>query len=494
MPASTTSAFSNASELEAALRNVGDVRLVVTGRGEFRARLTHVELQRLRLWAVDERASRIGFLKIPPDMLLALFTIGDQPSPIWSGTSLNQGEILTCGPNHRLHMRTEGPSCWGAVSLPADEFRAYFSQLTGQVLTMPIPAQRWRPAAAACKRFMQLHTAAIRAAGMRPQTIVDPEAAHGMEQQLIHSLVGCLSAGRGEDASGPRRCQDVVADLEDLLQSQPEHYADLTALRAALAVSDGHLRRCCKQILGIGPAAYVHLYLSDRPVVLRARDRHRELPCNRNWIIDRSAGLIATCVGELLMPSSAVRVFTDPDEHAAAIRQGVSEMTVTGRGAFRSEIVRIDFHHLWMQRFTENMSRIRHTTGLGGRAVIAFPAQPGPAQVLERRGADAGEPHTPQGRGQLLSPFSRGLGYSRNVAAAGRDCGDQRGFRRLRPFAATRRVDRHATAIGDGKAATSACRGRTYGEDPAGHHRPSGIRARPRTSPDRGHGGLPRNG
>jgi AraC-like DNA-binding protein len=80
------------------------------------------------------------------------------------------------------------------------------------------------------------------------------------------------------------------------------------------------------------------------------------------------------------MPLSAVRVFTDPDEHAAAIRQGVSEMTVTGRGAFRSEIVRIDFHHLWMQRFTENMGRIRHTTGLGGRAVIAFPTQPGPAQ------------------------------------------------------------------------------------------------------------------
>lgn len=80
------------------------------------------------------------------------------------------------------------------------------------------------------------------------------------------------------------------------------------------------------------------------------------------------------------MPSSAVRVFTDPDEHAAAIRQSVSEMTVTGRGAFRSEIVRIDFHHLWMQRFTENMSRIRHTTGLGGRAVIAFPTHPGPLQ------------------------------------------------------------------------------------------------------------------
>ena len=78
MPASTMSAFSDASDLEVALRGVGDVHLIVTGRGEFRARVTHVELQRLRLWAVDERASRIGFLMVPSDVLLALFPIGDQ--------------------------------------------------------------------------------------------------------------------------------------------------------------------------------------------------------------------------------------------------------------------------------------------------------------------------------------------------------------------------------------------------------------------------------
>ncbi len=264
MPASMMSVISDVIELEEALQNAADVHLVVTGRSDFHARLTRIDLQRLRLWAVHERASRIGLLTIPPDILLALFTIGDQPSPIWSGISLNKGEILTCGPGHRLHTRTEGPSCWGAVSLPVAEFMAYFTRLTGQVLTKPSVNQRWRPSAAGCKRFMRLYAAAIRAAGMRPQTIVDPEAAHGMEQQLIHSLVGCLSAGPGEDASGPRQCQDVVADLENLLQSQPERFADLTALRAALEVSDGHLRHCCREILGIGPAAYVHLYLADR--------------------------------------------------------------------------------------------------------------------------------------------------------------------------------------------------------------------------------------
>lgn len=263
MPASMMSVFSNASDLEEALRNAGDVHLIVTGREDFRARLTQVELQRLRLWAVHERASRIGFLKIPPDILLVLFTVADQPSPVWSGCSLDKAEILICGPSHRLHMRTAGPSCWGAVSLPAGEFTAYFNQLTDRVLAMPSRAQRWRPAAAAFNRFKRLYAAAICAAAMRPQTIVDFEAAHGMEQQLIHSLAECLSAGPSEDALGPYRCQEVAADLENILRGQPERYADLTALRAELAISDRHFRRCCKEILGIGPAAYVSLYLSD---------------------------------------------------------------------------------------------------------------------------------------------------------------------------------------------------------------------------------------
>jgi hypothetical protein len=264
MPASMMADFSDAGDLEAVLGDAGDVHLIVTACGDFRARLAQVELQRLRLWAIHERTSRIGFVTVLPDKLLALFTIGDQPPPICSGISLDKGEILICGPSHRLHMRTEGPGWWGAVSLPVGEFTAYFNHLTGKDFKMPSMARRWHPSAAGCKRFMRLHAAAIRAAGMRPQRIVDLEAAHGMEQQLIHSLVSCLSAGPGEDASGPHRCQAVMADLENLLRSQPERYADLTALRTELAVSDGHLRRCCTVILGIDPATYVHLYLSDR--------------------------------------------------------------------------------------------------------------------------------------------------------------------------------------------------------------------------------------
>ncbi len=77
------------------------------------------------------------------------------------------------------------------------------------------------------------------------------------------------------------------------------------------------------------------------------------------------------------MPSSAVLTFTDPDRYSSAIRQGASEVTLTARGRFDAKLTRIDLHSLWMQRFSETIPRIKHTTGWGGRAIIAFPTQPG---------------------------------------------------------------------------------------------------------------------
>ncbi|MFL5280908.1 MAG: hypothetical protein ACJ8AW_07875 [Rhodopila sp.] len=161
MPASTMSVFSEASDFEQALQSAGGIHVIVTGDIGFSARLTQVELLRLHIWQIHEHAPRIGFLTIPPNVLLALFSIGDQPSPLWSGRSLPKGEILTCGPGHRLHMRTVGPSRWGAISLPAEEFRAYFNRLTGETLTMHSLAQRCRASVVGCKLVKRLHTAAI---------------------------------------------------------------------------------------------------------------------------------------------------------------------------------------------------------------------------------------------------------------------------------------------------------------------------------------------
>ncbi|MBV8456909.1 MAG: helix-turn-helix domain-containing protein [Acetobacteraceae bacterium] len=88
------------------------------------------------------------------------------------------------------------------------------------------------------------------------------------------------------------------------------------------------------------------------------------------------------------MPSSAVRSFTDPDDYAATIRAAQVEATVTGRGEFAAKLTQIDFHRLWIQRFSSNLPPILDVALITGRAIVAFRTASGPgllARGLELR-------------------------------------------------------------------------------------------------------------
>jgi AraC-like DNA-binding protein len=79
------------------------------------------------------------------------------------------------------------------------------------------------------------------------------------------------------------------------------------------------------------------------------------------------------------MPSSAVHTFNDPDEYAAWIRVQQAEITGLGRGKFTAQATKIDLHRLWMQRLSDNLPRIGHSTIVGERAVVSFRDAPGPS-------------------------------------------------------------------------------------------------------------------
>lgn len=78
------------------------------------------------------------------------------------------------------------------------------------------------------------------------------------------------------------------------------------------------------------------------------------------------------------MPSSSMRTFFDPQEYAAAIRAGEVEITLSKRGNFTATLIRIDLHHLWMQRFNESAARLRHVAQVTDRRIITFLSSPGP--------------------------------------------------------------------------------------------------------------------
>jgi AraC-like DNA-binding protein len=80
-----------------------------------------------------------------------------------------------------------------------------------------------------------------------------------------------------------------------------------------------------------------------------------------------------------MMPSSAMRTFSDPDEYAAAICATNTEFTVTERGRFAGKIIRIHLHRLWIQWASDNLPHISHLGTIGGRAVVSFRTKSGPS-------------------------------------------------------------------------------------------------------------------
>jgi len=251
---SVASVFSDPKDFQATLSKDGVLSLLVTGSGRFRARLTQIGLNLIGLAAGEEELSRVAFVAVPADTVLVSFPLGDRPAPIWGGVQLRAGEIITLGPGQRIHTRTDGLCRWGAIRLSGDDLAGYGRALTGAEFVVP-PVARWRPPRAALRRLRHFHRAAIRAAEMRSRALADNEAAHGLEEQLIHALVECLSTRSvDEETETAGRHRDILARFEDLAQHHP--VLDIAEICGALGISERTLRLCCEEQLGMGPVEY----------------------------------------------------------------------------------------------------------------------------------------------------------------------------------------------------------------------------------------------
>lgn len=257
MPGSITSTFSEADDFEAALGEEGCRRVLVTGRGAFRARLTQVALHHLRLCSAEEHLARIAFVAVPAEMIQVVLVGHAGPAPVWGGIAMQAGEIMTLGAGHRLHARTGGPCRWGSIWVPAAELVRYGSALTGTVFTVRCAVQCWRPRPAAGRHLRHLYRAAIDTVENRSRAPINRETAHGLEQQLIGALVECLSHG-AIIATPPvtREHQELAVRFEALLQAESERSLRITEIAAALGVSTQTLRLCCEMQLGMSPTGY----------------------------------------------------------------------------------------------------------------------------------------------------------------------------------------------------------------------------------------------
>jgi AraC-like DNA-binding protein len=256
MPGSLSSVFGEPEDFLAALHEDGVAGLLITGRGRFRARLTRITLLRLRLAAVEEELARTAFVAVPAGAILVSLPNSAGPSPVWGGIATRAGDMITLGPDQRVHARTDGPSRWAAIRMPEQDLVHYSRALSGAGFVVP-PVARWRPPPAAARDLRHLYRSAVRMAEARSGALTDVEAAHGLEQQLIHALIECFSGGPNDtETPAAGRHREILARFEDLLQAEP--FGRVIEICAALGVSTRTLRICCEEQLGMGPTEYVH--------------------------------------------------------------------------------------------------------------------------------------------------------------------------------------------------------------------------------------------
>jgi AraC-like DNA-binding protein len=256
MAESGTATFANPDDYQAA---VGDatVNLIVTGGGDFDARLTWLHLRRFHVLRGCENLPRIAFISLSPAQVFVSFPTSEGPPLTYGGLGLQFGDVVFHSRGERTHQRTNGESQWGIISLLPEQLAACGKALTGSKITPPLAGRVLRPSRSAAARLLRLHSKACRLAETRHQLIGNPEVARALEQELLHALVNCLMADNANsDLKTSRHHADIMVRFENALTAHIGPQLNMSALCSAIGVPERTLRVCCTESLGMSPIRY----------------------------------------------------------------------------------------------------------------------------------------------------------------------------------------------------------------------------------------------
>jgi hypothetical protein len=169
--------------------------MTVVGRGRFEAKLTQIELNRLRMQRFSDNLPRVAHSAAVTGRAIINFRIRPGPSMLANGVELEPTSIMRHSDGLDAFQRSSGCAFWGSMSLPVEEMASAGATLSGCDLGPPKEPLIVTPTPRVMEKLQRLHAAAGRLAEDAPEVIAHPEAARGLEQALIEALVGCLSDG-----------------------------------------------------------------------------------------------------------------------------------------------------------------------------------------------------------------------------------------------------------------------------------------------------------
>ena len=260
MTLSGTTVSTNPDDYRAGIDDTS-VDLVLTGPGDFKARLTWLKLNHLNAFRCRENIPRIAYISLAPARTFVSFPLTSSAAMVWNGVELQLGDIVLHSRGERGHQWTKGMSQWALVSLPAYQFANYCKALAELDLPDPPVGRILRLAPSVAVRLRRLHSKACNIAETKPEIFAHQEAASAVEQEFIYMLVNSLAAG-DTHSSHPvirQRHAEVMIRFEEILRSDLGQLPSVSEFCAAVDVPERTLRACCIKFLGLSPSQYIRL-------------------------------------------------------------------------------------------------------------------------------------------------------------------------------------------------------------------------------------------
>jgi AraC-like DNA-binding protein len=259
MVASGTAVFTNPDDYRAVIDDA-TLDLVLTGPGDFKARLTWLKLDHLNIFRDRENLPRIAYLSLAPTRTFVSFPLISSPQPVWNGVELQLGDIVLHSRGERGHQWTTGTSHWALLSLPPGELTYYCKALAEVKLADPPIGLILRPQPSAVVQLRRLHSKACTLAERKPEIFAHREAARAVEQEFIYALVNCLTTSVA-DSHPITRCRraEAMMRFEELLRRDAHEQPSVPELCAAIGVPERSLRECCAKFFGMSPVRYILL-------------------------------------------------------------------------------------------------------------------------------------------------------------------------------------------------------------------------------------------
>jgi len=259
MPSSTVRTFTDPDAYSAVIRQATH-ELTVTERGDFIAKVTQIDLDRLWMQRFSDNLPRISHITGWGGRAVFAFRTQPGPSLLSSGVEMLPTNIVRYSEGQSYYRRSAGFASYGSMSLPVAHMVSAGAAIAGLDLTPPKDPLVLTPLASAMARLQRLHAAAGDLAERAPEIIANPDAARGLEQALIEALVGCLGEGDvRDDRSALRHHSLIMRRFRRVLEEDPYQPFYITETCKTIGVSERTLEVCCQEQLGVGPKRYLVL-------------------------------------------------------------------------------------------------------------------------------------------------------------------------------------------------------------------------------------------